>query len=410
MTNRELAVRAAPRALTGGSAILGCAALAAIVGWWAWRAFHDPNTLDTGLAYQAGRVAWRTGHPEHLLSWDGTPFLAGVFALISRGMGIRAAADLVTALNVGIVVGLVAVTMRRLRDLLRPTWWWITAFALISFGPMMSSVWWKQFNIIALALALISFEQLRRGRPQRAGAALGLSVAIKPMVFLLPFVLLARRGTRRVGALALAWIAGLNLAGQGLLAARAGSISALNPWIPLQNFLHKSQPANIWACHPENFAPGSVLCRLAGSNHWTLQHLVVWAGVALLGLWVIDSLRGYAAHSWELFAFVCPLSVMLSPLAWSHYQIMLAPLFVLLVIRFLQNGARIGEWAGLAVAFALASLIWRPHGTLISGLTGLLKSQNDLFAIASVAQFAQYALVLTGVLWYTRAGRSGHRA
>jgi hypothetical protein len=47
---------------------------------------------------------------------------------------------------------------------------------------------------------------------------------------------------------------------------------------------------------------------------------------------------------------------MLSPLEWSHYQVMLAPLFVLLLVRFTQDGAELDEWAGLAVAFVLASL------------------------------------------------------
>src|SRR5205823_4790772 len=99
----------------------------------------------------------------------------------------------------------------------------------------------------------------------------------------------------------IAWIAGLSVASQGLIAARAHNLGALDPTIALRNFLDKKPP--LWApflCHPINVAPGSLLCRSIGSaQHWTLQRVVVLGAVALLSLWVIDSLRGRAASSWE---------------------------------------------------------------------------------------------------------------
>jgi hypothetical protein len=139
--------------------------------------------------------------------------------------------------------------------------------------------------------------------------------------------------------------------------------------------------------------------------------MVAWGAVALLGLWVIDALRGHSAASWETFAFVCPLSTMLSPLAWSHYQIMLAPLFLLLLVRFTRNGAGVGAWTGLASAFVLTSLMWGPYDPsiiavkqLLSGHVGtFMQRRADAAAIAAVAQFAQYALVITGALWYAQS-------
>lgn len=400
------------------AAIVGFAGLAAIVAWWMWRTFSDHYTLDLGLAYQAGQLAWTTGHPEHLASWDGMPFLGAAMALISRVISQTTTSDLLTVLNLALVLGTVGVALHRLRSVLTPVWWWVAAFALLSFGPLMSSVWWKQFNIISLALALASFELLRRGRTQLSGGLLGLSVSIKPLAFLLPVVLLARRETRRAGAIAIGWIIVLNMAAQALMAARAGSFSAINPYIPLHNFAQKSEPANIWACHPENFAPGSLLCRLAGAQNWTLQHVVVLAGVALIGAWVIEALRGHGVRwlSWEMFAFTMPLSVMLSPLAWSHYQIMLAPLFLLLLVRFTREGAGAGSWAGLVVAFLLASLLWQPFGTSVGAVrklvSGKVETQQDLFAVEAVAQFAQYVLMITGALWYAQRRRlpTGDRA
>jgi hypothetical protein len=405
----------AEASLTRAATVAGLLALAGIVAWWAWRAFHDPRTLDLGLAYQAGQVAWATGHPQHLSSWDGTPFLAALMALISRVIGSATATTLQTILNLTLVLASAAVVLRRLQSVLRPVWWWTAALALLSFAPLMSTLWWKQFNIEALCLALAGFELLRRRRDGWGAALIGVSIALKPLVFLLPLVLLARRDTRRAGVLSLVWVAGLNIAAQALLALRAHSISALNLYLPLHNFIEKSRPANIWACHPENFAPGSLLCRLAGAQNWTLQHFVVWAAVALLGAFVIDALRPSVRglRSWETFAFTLPLSAMLSPLAWSHYQLLLAPLFLLLLVRFTTQGATVSAWAGLAVAFVLASLIWQPFGTSVGAVRGLFSAKtqtiHDLFAIEAVAQFAQYLLVLTGVIWYTRVGHEAIR-
>jgi hypothetical protein len=130
----------------------------------------------------------------------------------------------------------------------------------------MSSVWWKQFNIVVLALALGGFELLRGGRTHRGAALIGLSIAIKPLVILLPFVLLVRRQTRRAGELVLGWAVALNIAVQALIALRAHDPGVISPCSALHNFVVKAKPENI------------------------------------------------------------PLSVMLSPLAWSHYQIVLAPL------------------------------------------------------------------------------------
>ena len=52
----------------------------------------------------------------------------------------------------------------------------------------MSTVWWKQFNVIALVLAAAGFDLMRHERRRPAAALIGLSVAIKPLALLLPVV------------------------------------------------------------------------------------------------------------------------------------------------------------------------------------------------------------------------------
>lgn len=213
--------------------LIDCAVIL-VVGVWAWRAFSDPNTYDFGLAYVGGQIAWSTGHPETWFSWTGTPVLAAAMASTTRLWGVTTAGRLLTCLNIVLVVGTIGIVVRRLRNVLSPLWLWIVALGLASFGPVLSTVWWKQFNIIALVLALAGFAALRRGRAQLSGGLIGFSVAVKPLAILLPFVLLARRQTRPAGIWACIYAVGLNLGAQGLLALHAHSAGVFNPLTSLQ--------------------------------------------------------------------------------------------------------------------------------------------------------------------------------
>ena len=381
------------------------AAVAVVVGLWAWRAFSDTHAYDFGLAYVGGQVAWGSGHPETWFSWTGTPVLAVVMAVMTRLWNVTTAGRVMTGVNLLLVVGAVAVVVCRLRRRLPPVWLWVVAVALASFGPVISSVWWKQFNLVSVVLALAGFEYVRRERDHLGGALIGLSIAFKPLAVLLPLVLLAGRRTRRAGVWSIVYAVGSNLAALGLIAAHAHAVGALNPWLSVKNFADKSKPAAGLACAPQNFAPQAWLCHAVGSHHWTFQEIAVWAVLAVMAVLVVRALRGYDTATWESFAFACAISTMASPIAWSHYQVMLAPLFVLLVVQFVTHRASGGYWVGLAAAFVCASLIWSPYGAVTDALQWRLPSvytPNPHPLLTEIAQYAQYILIATGAVWYAR--------
>jgi hypothetical protein len=404
-------------------ALAAWAALAAVVVWWCWRALHDGNPFDAGLFYHAGQFAWAEGRPEQSPVWDGTPLLAAVMALASRVVSQRAAADVIVLISAALWLGAVTVLLRAARGILRPMAWWVLAVSLITFAPLMSTMWEKQLNAIVLVLGALGFRLVTRGRARLGALAVGVSLALKPLLLLLPLVLLARRETRRAGALAIAWIAGLSVAGLALLAWRAHDLGRLDPVHALTTFTSRSG-LGFYTCAPWNYSPGATICRLTG--YWPagvdavrgrtgLPGVFAHAGVErvaalvlalALALWTVRALRGRGARSWEVFAFVCPLSAMLSPLAWSHYQILLAPLFVLLWIRFVRTGAGPGSWLALAGAFVLASLSWAPYGSLLGAIAGLFTTVHggEPVLVDDVAQFAQYVLLLCGIWWYGLRG------
>src|SRR6185436_10662225 len=111
---------------------------------------------------------------------------------------------------------------RALRPVLPRAAWWSTLAAAVFFLPLVSTVAYKQFNLLALGLAFAGFLLVRRGREEAGGAVIAGSICLKPVAILLVPSLLARRDTRRAGWHAVLWIAALTAAAQGFLALRAG--------------------------------------------------------------------------------------------------------------------------------------------------------------------------------------------
>ena len=411
MTRRER-LRQRLLALEPADVIVLAAGLILVIAW-TFRALADSSPSDFGVTYAAGATAWQTGHPETLVGWLGTPLLAVVMLAVSRVMSVQTGATLMTLLNTGVFAGTALTVLSVARERM-PRWWWrVLVLALASFGPVLSTVWFKQFNLFVLAAAAGAFMLIGRGRGGRAAALLGVSIALKPLAILLPVALLIRRQTRRTGLQALVWLVGLSLVALAVLAWRAHSASVLNPWSAYENFSRKLDPHRYgYACFADNFAPSATLCRLGGDRYFLLFELTGLATAVVLALWVADALRPRRDAAWDLFAFVCALSVMVGPVAWSHYQLMLAPLFIVLLVRFAQRGAPLGVWAGYAVAFILCSVDWQPYGTLpefVRGLIGSGRVSNlhvfltpGLIATEAIAQFGQYVLLVTALLWYWR--------
>jgi hypothetical protein len=326
-----------------------------------------------------------------------------IFAVLSEVISRHHTADLVTVVNLILAVGGIVTVLAGLQRRLTTLQWWIAAFALVSFAPLMSTVWWKQFNLIALVAAAGGFELARRGRRAPAALLIAFSVSIKPLVFVLPLVMLARKETRRVAAAALAGIVVIDVAAQALFALRAGHLGALDPTTGPRNLIQKTSAAgNPFLCLGVNFSPTSMLCRLNGGfAHWTLQRILVIGLVLFLGLFVAQALRGRSLLSWDWFCFLCPFAVLLSALSWAHYQIMLAPLLLLLFVRLCEDGSW-AEWAGLIAAFVLASLLLAPFGNLVDAIRGQPENLQTTNFLDTCAQFAQYVVVLTATFWYAR--------
>jgi hypothetical protein len=381
-------------------------ALAILLGGVLQVALIDPKHWDLGWAYKGGVEAWRSGHPEHVRSWMSTSVLGTTMALVSHFMSEEAADRALTGLNVGLVVLTLGVVWRRLRGSVPRAWWWASLALAAFFAPLISSLLYKQFNVIALCLALAGFAAVRGGRSVLGSALIGLSVCLKPLVLLLPLALLARRDTRRSGLWSLASILVFTALAQGFLAFRAHDVTALNPLPALQNFSVKGQK---WIFSQENFSPRGMLCRLST----TMKEYPFTRGFGILALVLLilaanRAIGRYPGTSWEVFSFACLLSPMVGPIAWGHYQLLLAPMLLLLAYQFTREGASWVRWGFVLGSYALADLLLRPLGDSVPGglwylVTGQRETIVDIFQVMAVSQFAQYVLYGTALSWFRRS-------
>lgn len=362
-------------------------------------AFAIHYTADFGLAYQGGVEAWNSGHPQRLLTWTATPFLAVVMAAITRVASVDVAARVFMAVDLIVWGALLTAVWTRLRDRVSIRFWWITLVAAAIFAPAISTIFWLQPNLIVFGLALGGFVLVGRRDPL-GGLLIGLSVALKPIVVLVPLALLLRRQTRPAGVWAIATTAVASFAGLGFLAWRAGDLSLLNPFDYLAGFLSKGR-GSIAACVPENYSPVALLCRL-GLQPSTLVTIAVAAALLLIGWLLIRRVPDSPEGRWEVFALACLLSGMLGPIDWAHYGVLMAPLFLLLAYQLWRENAPPPMWIGLGLAFVLAELVWDPLESL-----GQTPVAVVVFSYTA-GQFSQYVLLLVWVRWrQLRRARTG---
>jgi Glycosyltransferase family 87 len=386
---------------------------AVVVGWLIvlfWRGLTGLPALDTGLAYKGGQVAWATGHPERLSTWISSPFFALIMALTSRVLTENQTRIAVTFVNYAVLLALLPAIWVPLRRRVSPLFWWIALTAGLVFAPLASTLFWRQFNLIALAVGAAGF-WLSARRPAAAGALVSLSIAVKPVIFLLPLAMIWKRDTRKTGVLTLVWGVAILIVSQLFLAWRAHSLRTLLPFAALSNFASKSLPStNGWVCNAQNFSPESTMCRVValGGKDWSATRDLTLVGVAGIVLVAALLLRRTEGKSWLIFAFACLLSPMLSPIAWSHYQLMMAPMFLVLGYDLCKRRGQFIEWLWVGGAYVLCELSWRPYGMIDNILQQLVRGMPERsllpsgFVLLGFAQFAQYVLFFGAVLWFNR--------
>lgn len=345
---------------------------------------------DFGLAYQGGLEAWTSGHPMRLVTWMGTPFYAMVMALVTRAGPEFVSARVFMAINLSLWLVLLALVWPRLRPHVSTRWWWATLIAAGLFAPALSTIFWLQINLLVFCMALAGF--FLAGRNDRlAGVLIGVSIAIKPVLILLPLALLLRRRSRSAGVWTIVAAAAVTVAGFVFLAWRAQDPAVMNPSAYLADFMTKSR-LNIAACIVENYSPVAALCRF-GLPPATPTSAVIALIVLGVGWLLVRDLPETDEGEWEVFAAACFLSILIGPIDWAHYGLLMGPLFLVLAYQFWRDHAPPAMWIGLGASYALAELVWDPLSTQLGASIPF-----EIF-VYTAGQFSQYFLLLVWIRW-----------
>lgn len=329
------------------------------------------------------------------------PFYGLVMAFTTRVVSEGVGARLFLFGTIAMWACLLAVVWNRLEHALPGKWWWISLVAAGVLAPAVSTIFWLQPNLLVLVLA-IAGTVLAPKRAVLGGVLVGVSLALKPILLLLPLLMLFRRGFRTSGISAAVTAGVLSVVGLLFLAWRANDLARADPFAYFASFASKGR-GPIVACVPENYSPIALLCRL-GMPPSTVVEIVIALLVVIGALLLLRAEPRRESGSWSLLAIAGLLSPMVGPIDWSVYGLLFGPLLLLLLRDFIAEKAPARLWVGLAIAYLMLELTWDPLESLLAPPLLLV-----LWSYA-IGQFGQYVLLLVTIRWWALRSAERRRA
>ncbi len=274
---------------------------------------------------------------------------------------------------------------------------------LLLCGPFRQQMYQGQLNLVLLLLLTATWASDRSGRSLAAGTLLGLATAIKLFPGFLVLYFLLRRDWRAVGATVIAFglLTGLTTAVLGATTYRdyvsdvlpqvaAYESDWLNAsfagfWSRLFNpTSHQNTVIPLWTS-PLLASAGTLLCRVA------LLAACVWA------LWRMKT----PAERDLAFGLLLPAMLLISPIAWDHYFLLLF-LPVIVIWQRLQHAGP-ARWLFVLIPAALSlNMGWYYRVLILPGLNGGTSGPLQTLTIVALPFYALLALFVVGIVLYRR--------
>jgi alpha-1,2-mannosyltransferase len=240
----------------------------------------------------------------------------------------------------------------------------LLALAAIAF-PAQATFEHQNMNALLLCLLGAAALALVTGRDSHAGVFIGIATALKAYPGLLA-VYLALRGRWRAAFVAALTTAGLT-AVSALRYGWHGGIDVVTSWLSLHS-------AGAWPIRVQNQSLYAWTARLSGVDPAPIAWwLLAIATVALPLVWVASRLRSSSTDTLGgEMSLAMAVAVLLSPIAWDHYWMLMFPAFVLVaeVWRHDHGAVRRGATLTFVVAAVLTSGLSRAtisrHGLTIA--------------------------------------------
>jgi Glycosyltransferase family 87 len=300
-------------------------------------------------------------------------------------------------------MALLAAAVRRLtRDAPEDLIVWLTLLS----GPLYYSVRIGNTTHMLLLPLIVAFDRLARGRQTMAGVLLaGLALLKPPLALFLPYFVVRRNFRAAMvmaGCAAFAVAASIALFGVELhrfwfrefvVEQGSGPIGAYNVQSVNGFLAHLLTRGHLRDWYPIAVGPG-VKVLSAG-----LTFLLLAA--ATIGCWRAGPPRSEVARRAELWLVLC-LTVLIAPISWTHYYVLLVIPIAALVARYASL-----HWRTRAALATAITLIAPP--VVVLGLAGRIG--NALYERILISHYFFGGVLLLGVLIGVRvsaAGRTPH--
>lgn len=283
---------------------------------------------------------------------------------------------------------------------LTPRHWLLAFWLALGWMPIVEDLWYGQFSLILLVLWLCTWRALRANQDVWGGVCLGAMMTLKLIGWPLVLWLAWQRRWRGVFAAALA----------------AGSLHvaaiALHGWPMVRDYYFKYGPmiSAMYRVGDLNFSLmtfGRRLFSAFGVNYtitplWESPLLAQLAGSTLpllalvLALYGAQRLKRFDAG----FALLMSVSLILNPIAWTHYLMGLCLAFALFAERMEQLGwprARLWQFVVCALPVFLPTSTW--SGLVLAFTGNVFNTQRPVVPFWAGLLSAIPTFAVLGICW-----------
>jgi glycosyl transferase family 87 len=235
---------------------------------------------------------------------------------------------------------------------------WLLAGLILMSAPVNQNLYWGQSQLIVLALMVAAMRAMERERDGAAGLLIASAGLLRAYPLLLVGYFVVRRKWRAVA-----------YASAGIAVGGFATVAALGLTQTL-SFVHGASwlTDKYLATRVDNLSLAPFVSRTfwaltgtaLGSDDWARRAAIAVADTVVLGLTIratlADTNRG--DPDWRIYSLWIAASVMLSPVAWHHYLVLLTIPFVQMVAGSAQgrSSSRAVWMAALAYFLSAASL------------------------------------------------------
>jgi hypothetical protein len=282
---------------------------------------------------------------------------------------------------------------------------------LLYCDPLRVQIFHGQLNLLLLLLILLCWALDRSGRPGWAGAVLGAATAIKLFPGFLFLYFVCRRQWRSVlaGAISAVVLTGITLLVEGADAYRTYLTKAVPSLEQFQSFWLNDSVLGFWMrmFDPSETALVSPLHRAP----WLARSGAALTNLLLVAVLIPIVWRARSRRQCDsAFALCITAMLLVSPIAWSHYFVLLLLPIAWLWLELPSRG--VARWVFRAVLL----LVWLPPGWIFYLLMRVpLSARLDRVPPATpmqnltVLNLSFYALLLLFLLGLFDARAAAHR-